>query len=114
MRKSKTEYSFQFAYLLSLVEKFFEMKKGQCKDALEIYKRFLTRMTRVSEFLKVAEVSGPDSFAKVIGTSAQHNVWVDNTPSTCPGSMRMRGQLRVLSPTPASHLDAVKQNLDGL
>lgn len=32
------------------------MKKGQCKDALEIYKRFLTRMTRVSEFLKVAEV----------------------------------------------------------
>lgn len=33
------------------------MKKGQCKDALEIYKRFLTRMTRVSEFLKVAEVS---------------------------------------------------------
>lgn len=42
---------------ISLPEKFFEMKKGQCKDALEIYKRFLTRMTRVSEFLKVAEVS---------------------------------------------------------
>lgn len=41
----------------SLLEKFFEMKKGQCKDVLEIYKRFLTRMTRVSEFLKVAEVS---------------------------------------------------------
>lgn len=90
------------------------MKKGQCKDALEIYKRFLTRMTRVSEFLKVAEVSGPDFVAKVIGTRAQHSVWVDNTPSTCPGYMRMRGQLRVPSPTPASHLDAVKQNLHGL
>lgn len=38
------------------VEKFFQMKKGQCKDALEIYKRFLTRMTRVTEFLKIAEV----------------------------------------------------------
>uniref|UniRef100_A0A8C3WQI3 Synaptosome associated protein 91 n=1 Tax=Catagonus wagneri TaxID=51154 RepID=A0A8C3WQI3_9CETA len=41
--------------VINLLEKFFEMKKGQCKDALEIYKRFLTRMTRVSEFLKVAE-----------------------------------------------------------
>ncbi|KAL4657447.1 clathrin coat assembly protein AP180 [Arapaima gigas] len=41
-------------------EKFFEMKKGQCKDALEIYKRFLTRMTRVSEFLKIAEQVGID------------------------------------------------------
>lgn len=32
------------------------MKRGQCKDGLEIYKRFLTRMTRVSEFFKLAEV----------------------------------------------------------
>lgn len=45
-----------FFVVLRLTEKFFEMKKGQCKDALEIYKRFLTRMTRVSEFLKIAEV----------------------------------------------------------
>ncbi|TSN21189.1 Phosphatidylinositol-binding clathrin assembly protein [Bagarius yarrelli] len=41
-------------------DKFFQMKKGQCKDALEIYKRFLTRMTRVSEFLKIAEQVGID------------------------------------------------------
>ncbi|KAM7173465.1 clathrin coat assembly protein AP180 isoform 19-T19 [Macrochelys suwanniensis] len=46
--------------VINLLEKFFEMKKGQCKDALEIYKRFLTRMTRVSEFLKVAEQIGID------------------------------------------------------
>ncbi|XP_069091705.1 clathrin coat assembly protein AP180 isoform X7 [Pleurodeles waltl] len=46
--------------IINLLEKFFEMKKGQCKDALEIYKRFLTRMTRVSEFLKVAEQVGID------------------------------------------------------
>ncbi|XP_070589244.1 clathrin coat assembly protein AP180 isoform X2 [Erythrolamprus reginae] len=46
--------------VINLLEKFFEMKKGQCKDALEIYKRFLTRMTRVSEFLKIAEQVGID------------------------------------------------------
>ncbi|XP_041419876.1 synaptosome associated protein 91kDa S homeolog isoform X4 [Xenopus laevis] len=46
--------------IINLLEKFFEMKKGQCKDALEIYKRFLTRMTRVSEFMKVAEQVGID------------------------------------------------------
>ncbi|XP_052002956.1 clathrin coat assembly protein AP180-like [Xyrauchen texanus] len=46
--------------IINLLEKFFQMKKGQCKDALEIYKRFLTRMTRVSEFLKTAEQVGID------------------------------------------------------
>lgn len=46
--------------LSALLEKFFQMKRSQCKDGLEIYKRFLTRMTRVSEFFKIAEVeSGP-------------------------------------------------------
>ena len=34
------------------------MKKVDCKAALEIYKRFLSRMERVSEFLKVAEDAG--------------------------------------------------------
>lgn len=33
------------------------MKKNQCKEGLDIYKKFLTRMTRISEFLKVAEVN---------------------------------------------------------
>ncbi|KAI7806598.1 putative clathrin coat assembly protein AP180 [Triplophysa rosa] len=46
--------------IINLLEKFFQMKKGQCKDALEVYKRFLTRMTRVSEFLKIAEQVGID------------------------------------------------------
>ncbi|XP_016363509.1 clathrin coat assembly protein AP180-like isoform X7 [Sinocyclocheilus anshuiensis] len=46
--------------IINLLEKFFQMKKGQCKDTLEIYKRFLTRMTRVSEFLKIAEQVGID------------------------------------------------------
>uniref|UniRef100_A0A8D0CF44 Phosphatidylinositol-binding clathrin assembly protein n=1 Tax=Scleropages formosus TaxID=113540 RepID=A0A8D0CF44_SCLFO len=42
--------------VINLLEKYFDMKKNQCKDALDIYKRFLLRMTKLSEFLKVAEV----------------------------------------------------------
>lgn len=32
------------------------MKKSDCKEALEIYKRFLTRVTKIGEFMKLAEV----------------------------------------------------------
>lgn len=32
------------------------MKKSECKEALEIYKRFLTRVTKIGEFMKLAEV----------------------------------------------------------
>uniref|UniRef100_A0A8C6X7C3 Phosphatidylinositol binding clathrin assembly protein n=1 Tax=Naja naja TaxID=35670 RepID=A0A8C6X7C3_NAJNA len=42
--------------IINLLEKYFDMKKNQCKEALDIYKKFLTRMARISEFLKVAEV----------------------------------------------------------
>ncbi|XP_031707046.1 phosphatidylinositol-binding clathrin assembly protein isoform X7 [Anarrhichthys ocellatus] len=41
--------------VINLLEKYFDMKKNQCKDALDIYKKFLCRMTKLSEFLKVAE-----------------------------------------------------------
>eukprot|EP00105_Crassostrea_gigas_P033937 XP_019918085.1 PREDICTED: phosphatidylinositol-binding clathrin assembly protein LAP-like isoform X4 [Crassostrea gigas] len=41
-------------------EKYFDMNKKQCKDALEIYKRFLVRMDKVPEFLKTAESVGID------------------------------------------------------
>ncbi|XP_029593966.1 clathrin coat assembly protein AP180 isoform X5 [Salmo trutta] len=46
--------------IINVLEKFFQMKRGQCKDGLEIYKRFLTRMTRVSEVFKIAETIGID------------------------------------------------------
>ncbi|XP_077576391.1 clathrin coat assembly protein AP180 isoform X10 [Stigmatopora nigra] len=46
--------------IINLLEKFFQMKRSQCKDGLEIYKRFLHRMTRVSEFFKLAEQVGID------------------------------------------------------
>ncbi|XP_064827604.1 phosphatidylinositol-binding clathrin assembly protein-like isoform X2 [Oncorhynchus masou masou] len=46
--------------VINMLEKYFDMKKNQCKDALEIYKTFLNRMTKLSEFLKVAEQVGID------------------------------------------------------
>lgn len=36
------------------------MNKKQARDALDLYKKFLTRMDRVGEFLKVAENIGID------------------------------------------------------
>lgn len=42
--------------IINLLEKYFDMNKKQCKDALDLYKKFLVRMDRVAEFLKVAEV----------------------------------------------------------
>ncbi|XP_010222164.1 PREDICTED: phosphatidylinositol-binding clathrin assembly protein, partial [Tinamus guttatus] len=65
--------------------KYFDMKKNQCKEGLDIYKKFLTRMTRISEFLKVAEQVGID-----------------------------RGDIPDLSQAPSSLLDALEQHLASL
>ncbi|XP_055362071.1 clathrin coat assembly protein AP180 isoform X11 [Betta splendens] len=46
--------------VINLLEKYFKMKKSDCKDALEIYKRFLTRVTKIGEFMKLAETVGVD------------------------------------------------------
>ncbi|KAJ8399035.1 hypothetical protein AAFF_G00417020 [Aldrovandia affinis] len=71
--------------IINLLEKYFDMKKTQCKEALDIYKKFLTRMTRISEFLKVAEQVGID-----------------------------RGDIPDLSQAPSSLLDALEQHLASL
>uniref|UniRef100_A0A671MBB3 Phosphatidylinositol-binding clathrin assembly protein n=1 Tax=Sinocyclocheilus anshuiensis TaxID=1608454 RepID=A0A671MBB3_9TELE len=71
--------------IINLLEKYFDMKKAQCKEGLEIYKKFLTRMTRISEFLKVAEQVGID-----------------------------RGDIPDLSQAPSSLLDALEQHLASL
>uniref|UniRef100_A0A671VJC5 ENTH domain-containing protein n=1 Tax=Sparus aurata TaxID=8175 RepID=A0A671VJC5_SPAAU len=53
--------------VINMLEKYFDMKKNQCKEALEIYKTFLNRMTKLSEFLKVAEVtSAPSSLLEAL------------------------------------------------
>ena len=46
--------------IINLLEKFFDMNKKSCKEALEIYKTFLNRTDSVSAFLKVAESAGID------------------------------------------------------
>jgi len=46
--------------IINLLEKYFEMQKKQARDALDLYKKFLIRMDRVAEFLKVAEKFGID------------------------------------------------------
>ncbi|XP_055794525.1 phosphatidylinositol-binding clathrin assembly protein isoform X16 [Salvelinus fontinalis] len=71
--------------VINLLEKYFDMKKGQCKDALDIYKKFLYRMTKLSEFLKVAEQVGID-----------------------------QGDIPDLSQAPSSLLEALEQHLASL
>lgn len=53
-------------FLFLCTEKYFKMKKSDCKEALEIYKRFLTRVTKIGEFLKLAEV----------GVTCQSSAWL--------------------------------------
>ncbi|XP_014635059.1 PREDICTED: phosphatidylinositol-binding clathrin assembly protein-like [Ceratotherium simum simum] len=42
--------------ILNLLDKYFDMRKNQCKESLDIYIKFLRRTTRLAQFLKVAEV----------------------------------------------------------
>jgi len=37
--------------------KYFTMSRKQCKESLELYKKFVVRMELVAKFLAVAEVS---------------------------------------------------------
>ncbi|XP_030638620.1 clathrin coat assembly protein AP180-like [Chanos chanos] len=46
--------------IINLLEKYFKMKKSDCKESLEIYKKFLTRVTKIAEFMKIAEQVGVD------------------------------------------------------
>jgi len=46
--------------IINLLEKYFDMKKNQCKEAIDIYKKFIIRMNKVPEMLKVAEQVGVD------------------------------------------------------
>lgn len=46
--------------IINLLEKYFDMNKKHARDALDLYKKFLIRMDRVADFLKVAEKFGID------------------------------------------------------
>lgn len=49
--------------IINLLEKYFDMNKKNCRDALDLYKKFLIRMDRVGEFLKVNTLG---SFAVIL------------------------------------------------
>ncbi|VDO49187.1 unnamed protein product [Onchocerca flexuosa] len=46
--------------IINLLEKYFDMNKKQCREALDAYKSFLLRLDKVATFLKVAESVGID------------------------------------------------------
>jgi hypothetical protein len=46
--------------IINLLNKYFSLNKKMCREALDLYKKFLVRMDKVSEFLRVAEVVGID------------------------------------------------------
>lgn len=46
--------------ILNLLGRYFDMKKNQCKESLDIYIKFLGRTTKLAQFLKVAEQVGID------------------------------------------------------
>ena len=43
--------------LINLLEKFFEMKKSDCKGTIGVYQKFLLRQETIQRFLQLAEVS---------------------------------------------------------
>lgn len=64
-------------------EKYFKMKKSDCKEALEIYKRFLTRVTKIGEFMKLAEVRYSLSFLFLEFGSLQDIMVINCTQQVC-------------------------------
>ncbi|XP_072355720.1 clathrin coat assembly protein AP180-like isoform X5 [Scyliorhinus torazame] len=99
--------------IINLLEKYFEMKKGQCKEALEIYKKFLTRMTRVSEFLKVAEQVGIDKGdIPDLSQDIYRRILADLKNSDTENSPFK--DCTIDNPAPSSLLEALEQHLNTL
>ncbi|XP_064629536.1 phosphatidylinositol-binding clathrin assembly protein LAP-like isoform X18 [Lineus longissimus] len=78
--------------IINLLEKYFEMNKKQCKEGLDIYKKFLVRMDQVSEFLKVAENMGVDrgdipDLAKMFEKIFAKITEILHDPSKAPSSL---------------------------
>jgi hypothetical protein len=48
---------FVFLLKFNFLEKYFTMNKKQCREALDIYKKFIDRTDKVAQYLKIAEVS---------------------------------------------------------
>ena len=42
--------------LIVITEKFYELKKQQARDAVSLYRKFVVKMDRINDFMKVARV----------------------------------------------------------
>lgn len=95
--------------IINLLEKYFEMNKKQCREALDLYKKFLIRMDRVGEFLKVAENIGIDKGDipdltrapnSLLDALEQHLASLEgNTPTTVTNQKNLKSGMSVLSNT---------------
>ncbi|XP_006171134.1 phosphatidylinositol-binding clathrin assembly protein-like [Tupaia chinensis] len=60
--------------ILNLLDKYFDMRKNQCEESLDIYMKFLGRTTKLAQFLKVAEQVGIDQKNIPYVTQAPHSL----------------------------------------
>ena len=60
--------------ILNLLGKYFDMRKNQCRESLDIYIKFLGRTTKLAQFLKVAEQVGIDQNEIPYLTQAPHSL----------------------------------------
>lgn len=95
--------------IINLLEKYFDMNKKQCKEALDLYKKFLIRMDRVAEFLKVAENVGIDKGDIPDLTKAPSSLLeaLEQHLATLEGKKSAAG-----TPTQASHRNDVKSGVN--
>ncbi|KAF3702744.1 Clathrin coat assembly protein AP180 [Channa argus] len=97
--------------IINLLEKYFKMKKSDCKEALEIYKRFLTRVTKIGEFMKLAETVGVEkNDIPDINYCLHPGVVVDLADSDdedCPFKP-------LEEPAPSSILESLETHMNGL
>ncbi|XP_076274065.1 phosphatidylinositol-binding clathrin assembly protein LAP-like isoform X2 [Rhynchophorus ferrugineus] len=106
--------------IINLLEKYFELNKKQCREALDLYKKFLIRMDRVGEFLKVAENIGIDKGDipdltkapnSLLDALEQHLASLEgNTPTAATNQKNLKSGVSVLSNTSSAFGSAMDDN----
>ncbi|KAG5863841.1 hypothetical protein JTB14_017776 [Gonioctena quinquepunctata] len=108
--------------VINLLEKYFEMNKKQCREALDLYKKFLIRMDRVGEFLKVAENIGIDKGDipdltrapnSLLHALEQHLASLEgNTPTAITAQKTLKSGVSALSNTSTAFGTAVNDTFE--
>ncbi|CAL8384047.1 unnamed protein product [Arctogadus glacialis] len=96
--------------VINLLEKYFDMKKNQCKDALDIYKKFLCRMTKLSEFLKVAE----DQRLKEMNTQTPPSSSPSSQSVSSGNNNHVTHSSEFFTPTPSNSMPSLNSDLFAL